>query len=205
MRRQDIPDDDEITGLSINSIRLDLDTSNFSPLLSLYLEPHHHHPHSTPLSPQPSNLQCTPSSFLEAPSSVLAMVTTKFFHKSPTEFDVMEIEGHKVLHGLVGMVTPQQILLCLDYNEQLWAMYKEGGLPACHALLKMLLGYNIVAAAYNAGPQHERFAQWIYTNDDHGQPLSPTLYHLDKTSPKHSHLEVQPFQWFKYSQLHHTP
>ncbi|KAK0191982.1 hypothetical protein F5146DRAFT_1135718 [Armillaria mellea] len=205
MRRQDIPDDDEIMGLSINSIRLDLDASNFSPLPSLYSDSHYHHPHFPPPSSLPSITQYTPSSHLESPSSVLSMVTTRFFHKSPAEFDITEVEGHQVLHGLVGMVTLQQISLCLDYDEQLWATYKEGGLPACHALLKMPLGYNIVAAAYNAGPQHECFAQWIYTNDDCGEPLSLTIFHLDKTSPKCSHLEVQPFQWFEYPHKIHIP
>ncbi|KAK0485523.1 hypothetical protein EDD18DRAFT_1111470 [Armillaria luteobubalina] len=84
-------------------------------------------------------------------------------------------------------------------------MYKEGGFPACHVLLKMPLGYNTVAATYNTGPQSKCFAQWIYTNDEHGEPLSPTLYYLDNTSPKCSCLKVQPFQWFEYPHKIHIP
>ncbi|KAK0474904.1 hypothetical protein IW261DRAFT_1422740 [Armillaria novae-zelandiae] len=111
--------------------------------------------------------------------------------RSRESFDIQEVPGSGTFGGLINQVHAVHILKCIEYNNLLRRVHAKSGLSECRQIRTTPLAYDAIAASFNAGPQTEKFVEWIRPSlDTPNGSTGYTLAHLLDPSPTSQGLHV---------------
>ncbi|KAK0493914.1 hypothetical protein EDD18DRAFT_1176810, partial [Armillaria luteobubalina] len=111
--------------------------------------------------------------------------------RSRESFNIHEAPGSGTFGGLISQVHAVHILKCIEHNNLLRRIHTKNGLSECRQIRTTPLAYDAIAASFNAGPQTEKFVEWIQPSPDTPNgSMDYTLAHLLDPSPTSQGLRV---------------